>query len=115
MSFLTIHGETVDKNTPLSALFWMEATKDSTLLDGWHFEHETEDDPSKFERIGFEKAVKDIRGQDAEKRTLHLVYPKPAVLLPPRVQKPGQSFAQGVDYLERPVTYDQVSPFFQFI
>ena len=59
MSFLTIHDETVDKNTPLSALFWMEATKDSTLLEGWHFEHETEGDPSKFERIGFEKFVKD--------------------------------------------------------
>ena len=112
MSFLTIYHNTVDKNTPLSALFWMEATEDSTLLQGWHFEHETEDDPSKFERIGFEKFVKDIRGQDAEKRTVHLVYPKPPVLVPPRVQKPGQPFTQGVDYLERPVTYDQVSPIF---
>ncbi|KAF8340100.1 hypothetical protein F5887DRAFT_979276 [Amanita rubescens] len=104
-----------DKNTPLSALFWMEATKDSSLLQGWHFEHETEDDPSKFERIGSEKSVKDIRGQDAERRTVHLVYPQPPVLLPPRVQKPGQPFTQGVDYLERPVTYDQATRMVQRI
>ena len=90
----------------------MEAAEDPALLEGWHFEHETEEDSSKLERIGFEKCVKDIRGKDGDMRTVHLVYPKPPVLLPPRVQKPGQPFTQGVDYLERPVSYDQVRFFF---
>ena len=60
---------TAEDNTRLSAILFKESLSNKAFLQGWHFEQDGENNSR--ESIGFDKEVKDIRGDG--QRTLYLV------------------------------------------
>jgi len=65
----TDSARTAEDNTRLSAILFKESLSNKELLRGWHFEQDGENNSR--ESIGFDKEVKDIRGDG--QRTLYLV------------------------------------------